>query len=109
MQHVLLEGAPGVVTSPLCVLGASGLAGMFADDRFATYDLSAACLVDTWGCTFYGVQFPLCIRSVGLAGMFVDDQFCHMQNAVIMAAFLCSDSSVTDGVMRPSMYAGLCV
>ena len=32
-----------------------------------------------------------------------------MQNADIMSAFLCIGSSVADGVMRTSMYAGLCV
>ena len=66
---------------------------------------------------------PLWIISVGLDGMSTDDQFTTydlsfliamstpniMQNADIMSAFLFSDSSVADDVIRSSIYAELCV
>ena len=79
------------------------------------FSACAAYLVYNWSCTACGIQFPLCTRSVGLAGMFTDDQlydlsFCMAmstpnitQNAEMMSACLCSDSSAADGVMRSFM------
>ena len=58
------------------------MAGMFTDDQFATYDLS----------------FCMDMSTPNI-----------MQNAEIMTAFLYSDSSVSDGVIKSSMFAGLCV
>ena len=97
------------------------LFSIFSIPRY--YSASAACLVDTCSCTVYGTQSPLWTISVGLSGVSIDDQistydrsFCMamstsniIQNADMMSDFLCSDSSVADGVIRSSMYAGLCV
>ena len=55
---------------------------MSTDDQFATYYLSF----------FMAMSTPNIMR-----------------NADIMSAFLCSDSSIADGVIRSSIYAGLCV
>ena len=53
-----------------------------SDDQFATYDLS----------------FWIAMSNPNI-----------IQNADIMSAFLCSYSTAADGVIRSSMYAGLCV
>ena len=81
VQPVLLifGVALSVGSSPLCVLG---LAGMFTDDQFATYDFS----------------FCMAMSSPNI-----------MQNAEIMSAFLFSDSSVADSVIWSSIYSVLCV
>ena len=55
---------------------------MSTDDQFATYDLS----------------FWITMSTPNI-----------VQNAEMISAFLCSDSSVADGVIRSSMYDGLCV
>ena len=55
---------------------------MFTDDQLTTYDLS-------FWIAMYNPNF--------------------MQNADIMSVFLCSDTSVADGVIRSFIYAGLCV
>ena len=59
-----------------------GLAGMLTDDQFATYDLS------------------LCI-SLSTPNI--------MQNADMMSAVFCYDSSIAHGLIRSSMYIVLCV
>ena len=57
-----------------------GLAGMSTADQSATYDLS----------------FWIAMSTPNI-----------MQNANMMSALLCSDSSVADGEIRSSMYAGV--
>ena len=85
---------------------------------------SAACCGDIGSCTECGIQSPpLWTISVELASISTDDQFVTydlsfwiamstpniIQNAEMISAFLSSNSSFAFGVIRSSMYAGLCV
>ena len=79
---LILEAELGLIPISSCGLSVLGWWVMSTVDQFVTYDLSFWIAMSTSNIT---------------------------QNADMMSAFLFSDSSVADGVIRSSMYAGLCV